>query len=458
METNLLPRQDAAQRMPAWGRRLLVGFVAFLLFVGGVHWYQRYQISVIYAKWRAEGLPTNRQELAKYYRPPAGAVDNSALWLPAIKNASHVDSVVLPPTESGDRGEEEDEQEKVASPILLLAVVPPDPGEPWDHQKEAEEFLNRAKPELKALYHAAEVGGQARIPNIFPGDLRNPARLLRLELLTARYHRDTHRRLRGIQALLALSNINEGSPDHRIALTFNVFSSIGNFEVVGLLDEEQTEDPLLAELQRLVCQVDYLEICRTCRAEVFINFVEYISWKSRFPFAISNELDMLLRLELSRPAFAKPWPEMLSDLSSFSEQMQAIKAARWQNAIRLQMSKPDELFDALQGIEKFALSMANQSAKQSSVNALLAAERHRLRHGSYPATISAIDVDLIIGKGRDGSAMLLDPFTGKPLCYRLTDTELRIYSVGKNRLDDGGNFEPVVKMGLIDIGYAVKRK
>ena len=461
METDL-PRQDAVPRMPIWCRRLLVGVAVFVLLVGGIHWYQRYQISVIYTRWRAEGLPTNREELAKFYRPPVGAVDNSTLWLPAIEKASQVNSAAFPLTENADseEGEEEgneDEEEKVATLILLLAEVPPAPGEPWGHQKEAGEFLNRAKPELQALYHAAESGGQARIPTIFPGDLRNPARLLQLELRTARYHRDTRRRLRGIQALLALSNINEGSPDAIIALTFTAFSSMGNFEVVGLLDEETTEDPHLAELQKLVCQIDYLEVCRTCRAEVFIDRVGNIYEESRFPFATANELDILRRLELSRPAYRRPWPEMLSELSTISEQMQLLNSSRWMNSIRFQTSKPEEVFQSLWFIKSFAVVMANNCARQSSVNALLAAERHRLRHGSYPATISAIDADLI-GKGRDGSTALLDPFTGKPLCYRLTDTELKIYSVGENWRDDGGHFDSVPEKGLIDIGYAVKRK
>jgi hypothetical protein len=31
-----------------------------------------------------------------------------------------------------------------------------------------------------------------------------------------------------------------------------------------------------------------------------------------------------------------------------------------------------------------------------------------------------------------------DPFSGKPLVYRLTDEGFRLYSVGPNGVDDGG--------------------
>jgi len=32
----------------------------------------------------------------------------------------------------------------------------------------------------------------------------------------------------------------------------------------------------------------------------------------------------------------------------------------------------------------------------------------------------------------------LDPFTGKPLMYKVEETGIAVYSVGENRVDDGG--------------------
>ena len=79
METSF-PERNSRQRMPAWCRTVLVCAVAFILSAGGIYWYQRYQINVIYAQWRGQGLPTNPEELANYYRPPVGGTDNSTLW------------------------------------------------------------------------------------------------------------------------------------------------------------------------------------------------------------------------------------------------------------------------------------------------------------------------------------------------------------------------------------------
>jgi len=61
----------------------------------------------------------------------------------------------------------------------------------------------------------------------------------------------------------------------------------------------------------------------------------------------------------------------------------------------------------------------------------VAAHRHRLRHGDFPTTIDAIDDDLLTFDP-------IDAFTGEPLKYRLTETGPLIYSVGDDRVDDGG--------------------
>jgi hypothetical protein len=439
METNL-PRRNALQRIPVWCRRLLVGIVAFVLFVGGIHWYQRDQISVIYARWRAEGLPTNREELAKYYRPPVGGTDNSALWLPAVEKASNLILSVLESRRQNDNSALGD-----APPFMMLSHMPPVPGQPWDRRAYVESFLKQLAPEIQALHHAAQAGGQARYPVGYRGDIQTVSGLLWLESQTARYHRDTPRRLQSIQAILALSNTREG-----VAEKF-AWGTDGLDEVIDFLNEEPTNDQMLMEFQKLICHVDYLDVTRTCMAYELVDRVDYVQERSRLPFATANELDMLRRLE-SRPVHIKYWAEMLSELTSFSKRMKALNTSRWLNSIRFDERRSGTAFDSLVEFQDLVTTMASNHVSQVCMNALLAAERHRLRHGSYPATISAIDVDLI-EKGRDGSTSLVDPILGKPLNYRLTDSSLCVYCIHENwPYDFDGYFQPV------DIRYSVKRK
>ncbi|MFO1007185.1 MAG: hypothetical protein U0929_14585 [Planctomycetaceae bacterium] len=433
METNF-PRRNALHRMPVWCRRLLVGTVAFVLFVGGIHWYQRHQINVIYTKWRAEGLPTNREELAKYSRPPVGGTDNSALWLPAIEKATNTIFRVLETRRQNDN-----------SSFQMLSHTPPSPGEPWDRRADVESFLKQLAPEIQALYHAAQAGGQARYPVGYRGDIQTVSGLLWLESRTARYHRDNPRRFQAIQAILALSNTREGAAEGF------AWGTDGLDEVIDFLNEEPTDDRMLNEFQKLICQVDYLDVTRTCMAYELVDRVDYVQERSRFPFATANEFDMLRRLE-SRPAHTRSWAEMLTELTSFSKRMKALNTSRWLNSMRFDERRSGTAFDSLVEFQDLATTMASNHVSQACLNALLAAERHRLRHGSYPATISAIDVDLI-GKGRDGSTSLVDPILGKPLSYRLTDSSLSVYCVHESwPYDFDGYFQPV------DIRYSVKRK
>lgn len=61
----------------------------------------------------------------------------------------------------------------------------------------------------------------------------------------------------------------------------------------------------------------------------------------------------------------------------------------------------------------------------------VAAERHALRHGSFPVSIEEIDSDLITFNP-------IDAFTGSELKYEIFDGTPYIYSVGPDRIDNDG--------------------
>ena len=54
-------------------------------------------------------------------------------------------------------------------------------------------------------------------------------------------------------------------------------------------------------------------------------------------------------------------------------------------------------------------------------------EIHRLKHGRYPANLRDLQ-----------GAAIIDSLTGEPFIYRITDTSYRLYSVGADGKDDGG--------------------
>ncbi len=76
------------------------------------------------------------------------------------------------------------------------------------------------------------------------------------------------------------------------------------------------------------------------------------------------------------------------------------------------------------------------------------AERYRLQHNKWPDKLD----DLVSAKLI--TALPLDPFDGKPLRWKVTDEGRIVYSVGKDRVDNGGVVGPDQwTKGNSDIGY-----
>jgi hypothetical protein len=65
---------------------------------------------------------------------------------------------------------------------------------------------------------------------------------------------------------------------------------------------------------------------------------------------------------------------------------------------------------------------------------LLAAERHRRKHGDWPESIDAIDKDILPNPPAD-------PFTGKSSRMERRDGQLLVYSVGPNLKDEHGAYD-----------------
>jgi hypothetical protein len=65
---------------------------------------------------------------------------------------------------------------------------------------------------------------------------------------------------------------------------------------------------------------------------------------------------------------------------------------------------------------------------------LLAAERHRRRAGDWPASIAAIEGDILPDPP-------LDPYSGQAFRMEHRDGQLVVYSIGPNHKDEHGAFD-----------------
>ena len=90
---------------------------------------------------------------------------------------------------------------------------------------------------------------------------------------------------------------------------------------------------------------------------------------------------------------------------------------------------PVLVFVPLRGTDRILAEHTLQ--RRDAVLVALALEKYKRRTGAYPSTLDALVPELI-------NAVPLDRYTGRPLCYLLRDGQPVVYSVGVDRVDDGG--------------------
>ena len=103
----------------------------------------------------------------------------------------------------------------------------------------------------------------------------------------------------------------------------------------------------------------------------------------------------------------------------------------WMNPAKMDMhSAFSQSVVSLRGI--LSKVMRIEAAKQMTITAI-ALKRYQLKHGNYPADLSALVPEFV-------PAVPLDPVDGQPLRYQLkANGTFLLYSVGENGKDDNGN-------------------
>ncbi len=419
-----LPQRHWPHRL----RRILAGAVCTLLVVAiGWNLWLRYEVHSFYQVMRAHGIPTNPRELDRYYAVPAGSVDNSNAWNPAI--------AAISPT-----------VRRVISPELLPYLEGPHtiplPGTPWNLSTEATQCLDALAPQLKSIRSAASLGGRTRLPLDysvgyfkFKNDsrqVRDAVVLLCFDAAVAARTGDQQRCRDSQKAAWALCEAIQGQPDIIGMLCWASVLAINGGQLERLMPVSGWTDEELAQLQRQICQFDcrkQLEVALSGECVDHVNFME----QSPFPFhSPGNELDLITLYSTAKQELKQPWPLVLSKYGEIDAAVDATKYSRIERYTRagFRLTAP-----RLKGYGK---SAARTAARQACLNAGLATQRFRLRRGRWPTSLSEIDADLF-GRQPDGNLLLDDPFDGKALRFQSDAKRCLIYSVGDNQVDDGGD-------------------
>jgi len=90
-------------------------------------------------------------------------------------------------------------------------------------------------------------------------------------------------------------------------------------------------------------------------------------------------------------------------------------------------------------LESFFMKEATLEAMMLSTRAGLSCKIFRNKTGRHPENLEALVPDIL-------PEVPTDPFTGKPLVYKIENGELLIYSLGSNQKDDGGRSSPITQL------------
>ena len=386
------------------------------------------------AKIREAGQPASAAELEEHYQLPPEEEDTTPLWLQATRplgtDAFRADAGELPIVGTGE------------------SEIPP-PGEPWDDLEAAEQFLQKYAASLERLHQAAEVDGAARYTTDFrlgvamPLDyvqrLREGARLLSLEAHVRAHRGDGKGAVESIHAISMLARSLEREPVLVSHLVRIAFDGMAGDLIRFLLPTDILSEEDLLRLQEDLRGIDYHGGLHQAMLGERVTGIEIF----RDPAVLGAEVGRTARFwQLTqRHGFvlylkhmgrfvetAKiPWPEAIEA----ADQAEAELRERIDNMSalgRLTHALPELLAPAVGAV--FTVT-ARGVAWNDAADAAIAVELYRRNYGKLPERLEELVPQFL-------PQVPTDPYDGQPLRYIVREDEYLIYSVGPNRIDDGG--------------------
>jgi hypothetical protein len=393
------------------------------------------------ARIRQAGEPTTSEELAVFYASTPEATATASAWLAATRPLREPAFAALMKEIADDRTR--------VSDILSSE-------NPWPVQSKAEQAVRQYANSLEQLYTAAERGGVGRYPvDLTPGflispshfqDLRCGCRLLQWDAYLRARQGDAVGTARAIRALLMLARSMDAEPAIVSNLSRVAYGAIGNRHLLDALPAVRFSSQDLQRLQKAVRAQDYegslyraLVGDRVYGLHVMDDPASFKSDPTLQEVATrakkgNRDLDRRCYLHFLGQLVAatqQPWPDAFKADAAVRREAVGLK---FQNESFLTKDRyiiTDTILPATQTL--FAVT-AREIAMRHVAEAAIALELYRREHGRLPGELSVLVPEYL-------PHMPQDPFNGEPLRYGVEGDGYLLYSVGENRVDDGGVLE-----------------
>ena len=434
------------KRLASWTTRrkfvslCVFSLLAFAGFFVAKSWYRAHLVSQELARLRAEGIPTNAQELNAFVAIPRGEPDATAAWKKPL------DQLV-----AGALGRHPyglkllDESHQLAPP----------PGEQWDELEASRKFLQQHKTLYADIDTAIATpgrccfvtdhsdGANGLLPHVSWG--RMIVGLLKLRASVHLHEGDTAGAARDVRAMLQTAAILRDEPYEvsqiaRMACLESTYPLLE--QMLPYIESEQSE---LEVMQSLLEKVDThrgLELAaisnRVMGMVAFDN--PATGGAGNMPTPIyqawigDNELEFLQLMRDVDEGIEADWQGALA-LNNLHP------ALDWQDVQRSAPLGRGAWFAPSLFASKLATDVpifAEGQARASAAAAGIAAARFHHKNDQWPASLDEMVPEFL-------DELPMDPFTGEPLKMIGTGEEITIYSVGPNLKDDGGVEIPEVQ-------------
>ncbi len=425
----------AAALLPivAWGTWLLV---------------ERSRLGAVEARIRAEGLATTLEQVLP---PPVAPEDNAA---PLIEEAAAQLEALK---ESGFAVRFPGAGNKDTDPLL------------FDEEKLEELKAQMASPEVQAvlkLLREASAKPACRFERDYSqgmfmevGGMTALLQGAKLLALSARLQAMEKKSTGAMEDVLAITRLaNFGLEDSLVlgwlvGVTTDLIGIGAGAGVLGEFSPDHLPADLLRQLGRQWA-THAAEARKNSARAIDAERVFFTGWVFqtiyRRQHSLAHTISASMFIEPAQPpirwrlifwAYEYPlYPLMLADHRAFLESMLALRERILGGPSADLPAEDTDIVDhipsdalltrmALPGLAKLRPRLDEYEVELQVAQVGLALEEWRARHADYPATLEELGLP---------PEMLRDPFSDQPLIYRRTPDGVTVYSVGKDRTDNGG--------------------
>lgn len=414
--------------------------VAFLIALMGFFWFQssadaQRKLSAL----RERGLPATAPEVNDFYVIPEGESDATAQWVAAIDAMSDLKA----------------DTAKTSLPLIGRSPDPiPLPGDPWEQLEEAETFVKSHQHVLDLAHSAAAVGGVARYPVDFTPhiatllpyaqDARLLSRFIEFDSWIALHRGNSARAYANVRSMLALSKSLKAEPCLISQLVRQATFSNACRSACDFASRCDWTDEQLQQLQLDISDADFLsELQRACHGDR-ANLVSAIGDVGLGPLTSTNVSLAIDLFEKCIASMDSGWQEALTTGEEVTQMI--LSAKEKESGFRTHIG----VFLLFPHFKEAVLTAARNEVKRKCAILILAARRFEKSTGTKPLTLEQLR-HLVPGTFEE---LVIDPLNDQPLIIRHVGSEVVIYSVGQDQIDDNGSTKPVNDESQPkDIGY-----